>query len=582
MENHQSVIVQGLPVAEGVALGRAFVYSTDVSCVLRREVPDQEVDHEISRFVEAREDVERYYEAAVEEAVRDLGQEEADILRSHFHIVRDPYFMEEVPELIRSQNVNPEWLVSEGVHRIAKTLGDSPDSYLRERATDVEDVGRQLLHRLLQMEGIGHIPGHEPVVVVARELTPSDILRLKKSRVLALVTELGTATSHAAVIAKPLNIPVVMGITGLMNSVRTDDTIFVDGSKGEIHLNPDPAAARLFQRRIREAQDHRVRIVEDTTLPALTTDGVKVSLLANLAHPEETHAALAAGAEGVGLFRTEFAFLAEGRLLDEDEQYAIYEAVVRGMAGRPVVIRTLDLGGDKLVPHHERQLEANPFLGWRSIRISLQMKESFKIQLRSILRASASGPTSIMYPMISTVDEVIDVKAVVDEVMRDLMREGLDYNPQIPQGMMIEVPSAAVNIRAFLPHTDFVSIGTNDLVQYALAVDRNNPRVASYYRPCDPAVLRLIRHTAWTTRRARKHTSVCGEMAGRPRYAPLLIGLGVDELSMAPNLIPAVKHIIRNTSLADAAVLARDTLACSTATEVEKLVDTFVANIPGS
>jgi phosphotransferase system enzyme I (PtsI) len=574
-------MLQGLSVAEGAAMGKVFLYSTDVSCVLKREVAEKDVDAETTRYSEAWDSVEKYYESAVEEAARDLGREEADILRSHLLILRDPYFVDEVPGRISADRTNAEWLVSEGVHRIAKALSDSPDPYLRERAVDVEDVGRQLLHRLLQMEGIDHLPGHEAVVVVARELTPSDVLRLKHSRVLAMVTELGTATSHAAVIAKPLGVPVVMGVPGLSQATRDGDIIFVDGWTGAVHLNPDAASAERFAQRIREAQDQRVRITDDVDLPAQTTDGVRITLLANIAHPEETRAALECGAEGVGLFRSEFAFLAKARQLAEEEQFIIYRAVVEGMAGKPVVIRTLDLGGDKLVPHHERQPEANPFLGWRSIRISLQMKESFRTQIRAIVRASVAGPTRIMFPMISTVDEVIEVNQVTDQVIRELTDEGTVTDVHVPRGIMVEVPSAAVNIRAFLPHADFVSVGTNDLVQYTLAVDRSNPRVASYYRPCDPAVLRLIRHTAWSARRARKEAAVCGEMAGRARYVPLLVGLGIEELSMAPNFIPAVKHMIRHVSFADAAMLARDALACATAAEVDRLVEDFVHRIPG-
>lgn len=581
VDRREQSVFEGLPVAEGVALGSVFLYSTDVSCVLKRSVPPGEVEGEVARYVAAWESAQTYYGAAIEEATRDFGQDEADILRSHLLILRDPYFMEELPELIRSAHTNAEWLVSEGIHRVAGALAASPDPYLQERAADVQDVGRQLLHRLLQLEEIGHVPGHEAVVVVARELTPSDILRLRHSRVLAIVTELGTATSHAAVIAKTLGVPVVMGVTGLSQAARNGDTVCVDGWTGVVHLNPEPVALKHFARRVREAQDQRIRIVEDVSLPAVTVDGVHIALMANVAHADETRAALAAGAEGIGLLRSEFAFLAKGRLLTEDEQVAIYRAVIEGMEGRPVVIRTLDLGGDKLVPHHERQPEANPFLGWRSIRISLQMKESFKTQIRSILRASVAGPTRIMFPMISTVDEVIEVNGVMNEVLKELEAEGIPCDAKILRGIMVEVPSVAVNIRPFLPHTDFLSLGTNDLVQYTLAVDRSNPRVASYYRPCDPAVLRLIRHTAWSARRARKQAAVCGEMAGRARFAPLLVGLGADELSMTPSLIPSVKHVIRQISFADAAVLAQEALSCATSSEVERLIESFISRVPG-
>ncbi len=563
-------------------MGTVFVYAPEVSCVIRREVPREEIEAEIARYLSAWTSTEKYYQLAVDEAARDLGKEEAEILKSHLEILRDPYFTEELPTLIRSEHANAEWFVSEGVRRISATLAESPNPYLRERAVDVEDVGRQLVHRLLQLEWVESVPHQEPVVVVARELTPSDVLRLRGSPVLAMVTELGTATSHAAVIAKPLGVPVVMGVPGLSQLARRGDTVFVDGSTGTVYLNPDPASREVLAQRIHEAHERDVRIKRDVHLPAFTRDGVRIHVVANIADPEETRTAIESGAEGVGLFRSEFVFLKENRLLDEEEQLAIYRAVVEGMGGLPVVIRTLDLGGDKLVPHHERQPEANPFLGWRSIRISLQMREGFRTQIRSILRASLVGPTHILFPMVSTVDEVIEVNQVLEEVIDALKAEGFAGDFRLPRGIMIEVPSAAVNIRAFLPHADFVSIGTNDLIQYTLAVDRSNPRVASYYRPCDPAVLRLIRHTAWTAHRFKKRVAVCGEMAGTTRYVPLLIGLGVEELSMTPSAIPAAKHLIRKICFSDASALAHDALGCATASEVDHLVDEFIHTKTGN
>ncbi len=567
-------------MAEGLALGPIHLYAEDLSCVIRSELSPHDVPKEIVRYKAAHDSVTEYYEVAVEEAQRELGEEEAAILRSHQMILEDPYFKEELPLLVQKRLLNAEWLVLEGVQRLADTLGKSPDPYLRERVADVQDIGKQLIHRLLDIDWEAQMPGREGVVIVARDLAPSDIVRLKSAKILALVTDQGTPTSHSAIMARLLGIPVVMGAGEVSKTALSGDMLFVDGNSGLIHLNPDPRAIRRYHRKMQAAESRRTKILLAAAEPAITTDGVRITMLANIVEAEEASAALKAGAEGVGLFRTEMSFLAQGRLLSEDEQYEIYRDAVEGMKGAPVVIRTLDLGGDKLIPFMDQPAEANPFLGWRSLRVSLHHSDVFKVQLRAIVRASLHGPVKIMFPMISTTDELKRAMAILDEVEEEFAHESHGHAGQMNRGIMIEVPSAAIIIDALLPLVDFISVGTNDLVQYTLAVDRNNPRVSSYYRPADPSVIRLIRRTARWARRLNKPVSVCGEVAGQPRFAPLLIGLGISQLSMTPSLIPEVKHVIHHSSHEQSVALARRALRCSEASEVEEMLHEHYRRIP--
>jgi len=572
----------GISISEGIALGPAHIMAEDLSCVVKTTIAIDNIEHELARYHEAHRWVSDYYRAAIDEAERELSDNEVAILKSHQMLLNDPYFADEIPQLISENHLNAEWLVLEGVRRMTDTLGQSTDPYLRERVADVQDIGKQLVHYLLDLDLEEQIPSDRGVIVISREVVPSDIVRLKKSGIKALVTDRGTQTSHAAIMARSLGIPVVMGTRGLSRIVKNGDIIFVNGYDGLVHINPDESTLYGYRNLMEDEENRKSRKQALASEPAITLDGRRIRLVANLVDSSETNAAHNAGAEGVGLFRSEISFLASGRLLSEDEQYEIYRSVVLGMNGAPVVIRTLDLGGDKLIPFmdHDHEPESNPFLGWRSVRISLYHKDVFKVQLRAIIRASMHGPVKVMFPMISTVDELRDANSILDEVMNELYPEPQKHHGGLERGIMIEVPAAAVLIDALLPHVDFISIGTNDLIQYTLAVDRNNPRVSSYYRPADPAVIRLIRRTTRWAARLGKPVSVCGEVAGQTRFTPLLVGLGISELSMAPGLIPEVKHIIKHMRYEDTVKMARHALRCAEAMQVDEMLEDFISDIP--
>jgi phosphotransferase system enzyme I (PtsI) len=410
----------------------------------------------------------------------------------------------------------------------------------------------------------------EPVVLVAPDLSPSATALLDRSKVLGFATDRGGLTGHTAIVARKLRIPAVVGLGDASKELQTGDHVLIDGHDGVLVLSPTDAT--LFRygqiRERREALEVRLQAVRD--LPAVTLDGVKVGLAANIDEPSEVASVRESGAHGVGLFRTEFLFLNSEVPPDEDRQYAAYRTVAESLTPAPVVIRTLDLGGDKLVDPNQAE-EQNPFLGWRAIRISLSRPDMFRVQLRAVLRASAHGRLRLMFPMISGLEELLDAKALLEECRSDLSRQGIAHDPGMQVGMMVEVPSAALLASEFAPHVDFFSLGTNDLTQYTLAVDRLNPRVAPLHSPAHPAVIRLIHATVRSAREHRRWVGVCGEMAGDPALIPLLVGLGVDELSVTPALIPAAKHLLRRLRRSEAVAMAERALSCSKASEVLQL-----------
>ena len=544
--------LKGIAVSPGIATAEALVVDADATRIRKRTIPRAKVGAELLRLEEAVAASVEEVRALARSTEETLGPELAKIFAFHAGMLADEHLLGQFQHAVRHDRSAADYAVYEVLSRLAATFSGHRDAYFRERVTDIQDLQRRILAKLRAEPEAGLHAGSGACVLVARDLTPSQTATLDPERVKALVTDYGGRTSHTAILAHALGIPAVVGLGGATSAVSTGDTLVVDGNRGVLVVEPD--AARLLAYR-EEQQRDTTRLAERAKLrdlQAATRDGTRVELLANIEFASEIPAALQNGAEGVGLFRTEFLYLAASEEPTEQGQVRGYLDAIRHLGGRPLTIRTLDLGADKLsgiAAVDEGDHERNPFLGCRSIRLSLQNLPMFKRQLRAILRASAEGPVRVMFPLISGVMELRQAKMVLNDVMEDLADEGIPFDPKLPVGMMIEVPSVAIQARCFAEEADFFSIGTNDLVQYTLAVDRTNERVAPLYAAGHPAVLSLLKEVIRAANRNDKPVSVCGEMAGQPEYVMLLLGLGLRRFSMTPPAIPEVKQVIRAVSI---------------------------------
>lgn len=562
-------IQRGIAVAPGVAIGPALILDTEGYRIAERTLPAERVLAEVARLRKALHDAAAEAEQTQARVGAQLGAQYGAIFGAHALLLADPALATELEALIRTERYTAEYAVSRVIRRFAKALESIDDPTLRGRVSDLYDVEKRLLRLLLGQQGeqLGQLT--EPVVVLATDLTPSQTAGLNPKLVHAFATEAGGRTSHTAIVAGVLEIPAVVGLGKFLTDVSGGDLVIVDGYRGMVILDPDPETVIRYERAARELRN---RASSDRQalryLPADTRDRVTVQLLGNIEFPQEAEHCLECGAEGVGLYRTEFLYLNRQTDPTEEEHYEAYLKVLRTLGPkRPLVIRTLDLGADKfprLASAHER----NPFLGLRSVRLCLRNSTLFKTQLRAILRASAHGDVRLLFPMISTMLELRQCKLLLAEVKEDLEEDGLAFNPDVPVGTMIEVPAAAILAESFAREVDFFSIGTNDLVQYTLAADRNNEAVASLYNAGDPAVLRLIDQVARAAGNAGVEVTVCGEMGGDPPYTLLLLGLGVRLLSAAPHKLPGMKKLIRAVSVDEAEAVARDALRLETARDV--------------
>lgn len=564
--------MRGIGVSHGVAFGPACLWTDPGGASATAKSPSvgrpQRWNHALAMTRSELESLRQRLQ-------KETGAQEAEILDVQLLMLDDPNFIGEAERLIR-EGMDPAAAVRQVMTELCGMFASLKDPYLRERGTDVQDLGRRLLRHLQ-----GEVPPDrrlsEPAILVARELTPSDTASLDRSLVLGLVTEAGGPTSHTAILAQAMGIPAVVGCSGLLDQVNDGDWLLVDGGDGTVAVNPDPALVSRV--RARQRQEQRQDVLEQglDQLPAQTQDGVSVTLAANIGGPDDVPAALKAGADGVGLFRTEFLFLQRTTLPDEEEQYRAYRSVLATMAPRQVIIRTLDVGGDKEMPALELAPEANPFLGLRAIRLCLARPELFKSQLRAILRAAVHGSPAIMFPMVATVEDVQAAKALLDEAAAELKAEGVPYRRDIPLGAMIEIPAAAICADQIAPEVDFFSIGSNDLIQYTLAVDRGNLQVADLYQPYHPAVVRLLRMVAEAGERSGRWVGICGQMGGDPLAVPLLLGLGIREISTAPGRIRQIRRIIRSVTTESVQNLVDEALTAASADQVAKLLKDFAA-----
>jgi phosphoenolpyruvate-protein phosphotransferase (PTS system enzyme I) len=551
-------VLQGIPVSSGIAIGRVFVLDHDPHRVARWSVRRDQVEAELTRLDRAVEDSIAGIDAVYAEAAEEVGVEAANIFLFHKGMLRDQSLIGPIREMIREERVNAEHAVAVAFEALAEAFGKAKDTAFRTKTDDIRDLANRLLDNLMG-SGPKHLAELEhPAVVLATDLTPSQTASFDRSKVVGFVTELGGRTSHTAILATALGMPAVVGCRGATATAKPGQTVIVDGDRGLVLLNPDEEEVRKYRDLIEQQRTYRLSLTEVADLPSVTRDGVHVALLGNVEFPDECSTIVEQGGAGVGLYRSEFLYLSSEAEPTEEDHYRAYAECVRRLEGRPLTVRTVDLGSDKYARSDRNRRERNPALGLRSIRYSLADKTKFRKQLRAVLRASALGPVKVMFPMVTNVGELRHAKMVVRDVMEDLSEEGVDFDREIPVGVMIEVPSAALIARWLASEIDFFSIGTNDLVQYTLAVDRTNEQVASLYQPVHAAVLHLIKQVVRAAERAGGlEVSCCGEAAGEIEYALLLIGLGLRSLSVPGSAIPHLKRMVRSVSIAECERIAR-------------------------
>lgn len=562
---------KGVPISAGVAVARAYC----VDEVMGRREPQYldaaALSDEINRFDKAIAAAASELDAIVARVSQQVGEEEAAIFRSHRLLLRDPALITKVKSAILERLVDARTALHELLDEYSALFEKIQDEYIRERMADIRDVVSRVMAQLALQDPGCCLEANESVIIVAHEVLPSQALAFHRLRVAGIATEAGGSTGHAAILARSLGIPAVSGLRGILQDVATGDMLAIDGREGHLYVNPGPEVEAAYRKLQREYVDTRDRLIENHDLDAISPDGVKVELLANVNSAADADLAVRAGAVGVGLFRTEYLFLTHPTIPDEEEQLAAYRAVIEAAPNRAVTIRTLDLGGDKHVPYFGNEREANPFMGWRSIRLSSAYPEFFQTQLRAILRAGLFGDVQLLFPMISTLEEVHRVKRLVAGTRDALTRQGIPFG-DVPLGIMLEVPAAAFCIEGLLPEVDFVSIGSNDLIQYMMAADRDNPRVAHLCEPFSPAIMKLLLHVIRACRRSDKPVTLCGEMAARPRCFLPLFGMGLRRFSMSPSFVPTIKEMVRSTPGPRARRIARRILGLKTSRQVREFL----------
>ena len=559
--------IQGISGSRGVAVGNVYRYIQEEIVIPDYTVAEDKVEEEIGKFAAAMAATLKQLDTIRQKALDEMGPEEAAIFEAHMQIAQDTSLSDGIKSLVESSHTNVVAATAQTIETFANIFLGMEDPYMRERGADIKDIGDRLMRNMLGMNprGLSHISGK--VILVAQDLAPSDTASLDKNVVKGIVTAAGGTTSHAAIMARTLEIPAVMGVGDIESFVDGDKAVVL-GTDGIVEINPSDADWDEYTNQAAAFQEELKRLRESANLEATTTDGHHVELFGNIGKAKDAKNALTMGAQGIGLYRTEFLYMENDELPAEDVQFEEYKKVAQDMKGKPVIIRTMDIGGDKELKCLDLPSEMNPFLGYRAIRISLNRPDIFKVQLRALLRASAFGDIHIMYPMIASVEEVKQANAMLDECKEELTAEGKEFNNDIKVGIMIEVPAAAVISPILAKYVDFFSIGTNDLCQYTLAVDRMNEAIGSLYQPLHPGVLRLIKHVIDASHEQGKFTGMCGELASDPVATMILLGLGLDEFSMTASSIPLIKNILRSVSKAECEEVANKALTMDTAEEI--------------
>jgi phosphotransferase system enzyme I (PtsI) len=535
--------LKGIGVSKGIALGKAFLYVIEEINIDIEEKDNISIEEKKQTLAPAKEQTKKGIELLYQKMVKAKAQKEADIFKAQMLFVDDPTVHEQINKLL-GDGFSLVAAIKQAFEENAKTMEQMENEYFKQRAKDIYDVSNRLLRHILNkpIPDLSSLPSSS--IIVAKDLTPSDTASIDRDNVLGFVTDMGGITSHTAILAEALGIPAIVGLKDITERVKQGDSLIVDGETGKVFINPNENTIDLFKHKKKALEAEKRELEKVKFNEAITKGGKRIEVAANIGSPKDADVSLRSGAEGVGLFRTEFLFLNRNTPPTEDEQFKAYKEVLEKFNGKPVIIRTLDIGGDKQIPYLNLEHEINPFLGVRAIRLCLTRKDLFKTQLRAILRASNYGKTRIMYPMIAVKEEIVEANNVLKEVKNELEKEKLPFDSNIEVGIMVEIPSAALNAEALADYVDFFSIGTNDLTQYTFAADRTNDNLSYLYQPLNPALLKLIKMTVDASHEKGKWTGVCGELAGDPEAIPILVNLGVDELSMSPQKIPYAKKII--------------------------------------
>jgi phosphotransferase system enzyme I (PtsI) len=565
MEN----IYSGVAASPGISIGTAYRVGSNEVQVKKLRVGDAQIEKELDRFQAAVDATRNEIETIKQRVAQEVGFREAEIFNAYLHILQDPMLIQATMDQIRGSKQNAEYILQQLAAGLGRQFAESTDEYLQERAVDVNDVVARLMRNLTgQPSGLLSDAGTD-VIVVAKDLTPSQTASMRRDRVIGFATDIGGKTSHVAIMARSLEIPAVVGLKNVTDKVQNGDLLVVDGTSGAVVVNPDAKSLAWYRQAQQKMALASRKLKKLKGVTAVTQDGYRLTVAANIELPEDVRQARKYGAEGIGLFRTEFLYLNRRDLPNEEEQFEAYRMVASQSLPYATIVRTLDLGGDKFLSRLGTTTEMNPFLGLRAIRLCLVYPDLFKIQLRAILRASHFGKIKIMFPMISDVEELRQAKALLEESRRELARRRIPYDRNLEVGTMIELPSAALTADVLARESNFFSIGTNDLIQYTLAADRINEKVAYLYNPLHPSILRLIQRVIAAAHEERIWTGMCGEMAADPLLTPLLVGMGLDEFSTGPSFIPQVKKVIREIRFAECRELAECILACRTSKDVE-------------
>lgn len=570
-------MISGIPASPGIVFGKALVLKEEKIVLDTTKITDDQVEAEVARFYEGRNAAVEQLNSIKDRAFASLGEEKAAIFEGHLMILEDEELEEEILDYLRSHNVNASVAASKIIDQQVAMLSEIDDEYLKERAGDIRDIGNRLIKNILGMPIVDLGDINEESILVAYDLTPSETAQLNLEKVLGFITDIGGRTSHTSIMARSLELPAIVGTNNVTEQVNTGDFLILDAVNNRIYINPTQAQIDELKALEAKLAEEKAELAKLKDLPAITLDGHKVDVVANIGTIRDCDGAHRNGAEGVGLYRTEFLFMDRDQLPTEEEQFIAYKEVVEAMDGRLVVLRTMDIGGDKDLPYLDLPKEMNPFLGWRAIRIALDRREILHAQLRAVLRASAFGKLAVMFPMIISVEEIRELKSVIEILKVELRTEGKAFDENIQIGVMVETPSAAVNAKFLAKEVDFFSIGTNDLTQYTLAVDRGNELISHLYNPMQPSVLSLIKQVIDASHTEGKWTGMCGELAGDEHATLLLLGMGLDEFSMSAISVPRIKKLIRNVNFQDAKALADKALQQPTAAQIERLIEEFLA-----
>ncbi|HHU6118504.1 TPA: phosphoenolpyruvate-protein phosphotransferase PtsI [Klebsiella pneumoniae] len=569
-------MISGILASPGIAFGKALLLKEDEIVIDRKKISADKVDQEVERFLSGRAKASAQLEVIKTKAGETFGEEKEAIFEGHIMLLEDEELEQEIIALIKDKHMTADAAANEVIDGQATALEELDDEYLKERAADVRDIGKRLLRNILGLAIIDLSAIQDEVILVAADLTPSETAQLNLKKVLGFITDAGGRTSHTSIMARSLELPAIVGTGSITAQVKNGDYLILDAVNNQVLINPSNEQIEALRSLQAQVAEEKAELAKLKDLPAITLDGHQVEVCANIGTVRDVEGAERNGAEGVGLYRTEFLFMDRDALPTEEEQFAAYKAVAEACGSQAVIVRTMDIGGDKELPYMNFPKEENPFLGWRAVRIAMDRKEILRDQVRAILRASAFGKLRIMFPMIISVEEVRALKKEIEIYKQELRDEGKAFDESIEIGVMVETPAAATIARHLAKKVDFFSIGTNDLTQYTLAVDRGNDMISHLYQPMSPSVLNLIKQVIDASHAEGKWTGMCGELAGDERATLLLLGMGLDEFSMSAISIPRIKKIIRNTNFEDAKVLAEQALAQPTTDELMTLVNKFI------